>query len=175
MHNQNREEIRQAALFSDCKDYRYLLYRELPGLLADKGEDNCIFIMCNPSTADEKQDDPTVRKCKQFATNWGYRHLWIVNLFAYRSPNKLDLMRLEDPVGPDNNTVIEGLFDIHGQGIKVCAWGVIHPGLTWRIKDFFNRFRDEEYHALTCTHGIKPGHPLYLPYKTRLVRYIPDH
>lgn len=44
-----------------------------------------MFIGLNPSTADETQDDPTVRRCIRYAQSWGYGALYMTNIFAFRA------------------------------------------------------------------------------------------
>jgi len=42
--------------------------------------------MClNPSTADEKADHPTVRRCIAYAQDWGYGAPCMTNRFAFRA------------------------------------------------------------------------------------------
>ena len=64
--------------------YRYLLWREwnakLPRLL---------WILLNPSTADERVDDPTLRRVLGFSRSYGFGGLEVVNLFALRSPHEI--------------------------------------------------------------------------------------
>lgn len=48
-------------------NYRYLLGRKW-----DENLQQVTFLMLNPSTADHEQDDPTLRKCINFAKFWGY-------------------------------------------------------------------------------------------------------
>ena len=74
------------ALFSDCEKYRYLLSREW-----DVKKHQIIFYWFKSSTADERIDDPTIRRCRGFAESWGYGKMYMLNLFAYRStdPNPL--------------------------------------------------------------------------------------
>ncbi len=45
----------------------------------------CDVLGLNPSTADETEDDPTIRRCINFAKTWGYGGLCMTNLFAYRA------------------------------------------------------------------------------------------
>ena len=53
--------FQDAKISSDGK-YRYSLVREW-----DKEKPKVLFIGLNPSTADEKTDDPTIRRCIGFA------------------------------------------------------------------------------------------------------------
>ena len=55
--------FQDAKISSDGK-YRYSLVREW-----DKEKPKVLFIGLNPSTADEKTDDPTIRRCIGFAKN----------------------------------------------------------------------------------------------------------
>ena len=55
------------AVFSPDRIYRYVLYR-----VWDEAKPRVMFIGLNPSTADESVDDPTIRRCKRFAADWGY-------------------------------------------------------------------------------------------------------
>ena len=46
----------------------------------------CImWIGLNPSTADEQQLDPTLRRIRGFSQTWGFTAFVITNLFAYRA------------------------------------------------------------------------------------------
>ena len=68
------------AVFSDDMVYRYRLWRTW-----DPDLPTCLFIMLNPSTADHEQNDPTIRRCLDFAKQWGYGQLLVGNLFALRA------------------------------------------------------------------------------------------
>jgi hypothetical protein len=70
-----------SAVFSADGIYRYRLERR--GLLAN--DRVCLFIMCNPSTADDVKNDPTLSRCCNYARNWGYGRLIVCNLFGQRS------------------------------------------------------------------------------------------
>ena len=65
-----------SAVISDCQRYRYWLER-------DRGERPLVFVMLNPSTADAEVDDPTIRRCRRFASDNGYTGIIVVNLYAF--------------------------------------------------------------------------------------------
>ncbi len=91
-------QARREAVFSDTYLYRYSLTITEPA-----GAGQLVVVMLNPSRADEMLDDPTVRRCRGFAVGWGYRHLQILNLFAYRATAVKDMKKAEDPVGSLND------------------------------------------------------------------------
>jgi len=90
---------KQHAMISDaklsvCRKYRYALWR-----IWDKSKPIVLFISLNPSTADEKEDDPTIRRCIGFAKSWGYGGLCMANLFAYRTKSPSEMMSAKDRLG----------------------------------------------------------------------------
>ena len=87
--------VRGRAGFSRCGRYRYWLRRRWNGDLPQ-----CTFIGLNPSTADARTNDPTLRRCINFADQWGYGSLLLVNLFALRSTDPRALRLSDDPQGP---------------------------------------------------------------------------
>src|SRR5438034_233293 len=111
------------AVFSEDGLYRYTLRRSWA-----KGPRLC-FVMLNPSKADDQIDDPTTRCCVRFAKSWGYGSLIAANLFAYIATNPEELLRVEDPVGPDNDVYI--LRAHIGSTDTVAAWGS-HPAIDGR-------------------------------------------
>lgn len=80
-----------------------------------------LFIGLNPSTADETDDDPTIRRCVGFAKNLGYGGLCMANLFAYRATVPSVMMSARDPVGPVNDEWLSRLSS--DAGIIIAAWG----------------------------------------------------
>lgn len=116
-----------------------------------------MFIGLNPSTADETQDDPTVRRCIRYAQSWGFNALYMTNIFAFRTPFPLLMKRAQDPVGPDNDeTLIRLAADA---GIVIAAWGT-HGAHMQRGKAVRRMIPD--LHVLKLTKGDHPCHPLYL-------------
>jgi hypothetical protein len=87
----NRAVIR-TALFSRDRRFRYRLGRRWV-----EGAAVC-FVLLNPSTADEMQDDATVRRCIAFAKAHGFDALEVVNLYAYIATDPADLRRAGYPV-----------------------------------------------------------------------------
>ena len=146
------------AIISSCGRYRYTLERQL-SMLGKRGA--CLFIMLNPSTADAELDDPTIRRCKGFAEGFGYNHLIVVNLFAFRATKPADLYKSGDPVGPHNDTHIRRAMK--RSGLVICGWGSNDAlGRDTNIK----RFAVDTQTELKClgkTKGGAPKHPLYLP------------
>ena len=178
--HQIRAEINlNKTLISSCGQYRYRLHRHTPLQITIPGmserrrlKKNCIFVMYNPSTADAHEDDPTVKKCRKFAGLWHFDNMWIVNLFALRSPDKKAIFRVEDPVGPDNDTVIQCLMRCYPRALIVLAWGVVPEIMGWRADEFLKKHKGCRH--LLCLGTTKDGHPLhplYLPYDTQLETY----
>lgn len=149
-----RAIMERTAIFSACRTYRYALWRRWGG---DR-RDYAMFIGLNPSTADETNDDPTVRRCIGYAQDWGYSGLCMTNLFAFRATQPADMKAVSDPVGPDNDKMLRQLAS--GAGVVVAAWGThgTHMGrasLVLAMLPFL--------HCLRLTKDDHPAHPLYLP------------
>lgn len=175
-----------SAVFSACRTWRYTLTRRVadlacaPGCRADEGsglhsvdcrtvETTALFVCLNPSTADETQNDPTVRRCISFAKRWGYTQLVVCNIFALCSTDPDALYGHDDPVGPENDRYLVE----HAQWADfiVCAWGN-HGDLRDRGKSVASELAAwDEIHALGFTGRGQPKHPLYLPSLTRPVKW----
>lgn len=104
------------AKLSDCRKYRYALWRTW-----DESKSYAMFIGLNPSTADETENDPTIRCCITFAKEWGYGGLCMANLFAYRATEPSDMMSAQDPVGLKNDICLKNLAK--DAGVLIAAWG----------------------------------------------------
>ena len=95
----------------------------LPGDLGS-GVGSCNFIMLNPSTATEIEDDPTIRRCKGFVRDWGYRYLIVTNLSPRRtpSPRRLRAYGLERLEIHERNVSVLEHHATHSN-LVVAAWG----------------------------------------------------
>lgn len=151
------QDNRRGAKFSDCREYRYRLWRTW-----DVGKPTLAFVMLNPSTADEVKNDPTVRRCIGYAKDWGYGTLVVGNIFALRSTDPQGLYEHDDPVGPEND---EHLREIVSEADKVvAAWGS-HGEYQGRGREVAEMLEGELV-ALDTTKAGQPNHPLYQPKDT---------
>ena len=124
--------LRRSAAFSDDGAYRYSLVRawECDAGAAESG--HLVVVGMNPSTADAARDDPTIRRCIDFARRWGHAELRVVNLFGYRSLTPAALRDAADPVGAGNDAAIAAAAA--GAGRVLCAWGSWSAGATLALR-----------------------------------------
>jgi hypothetical protein len=142
--------------------YRYALWRELTVASTPR---RVAFVMLNPSTADGRRDDPTIRRCCGLARTWGYDQVAVYNLFALRATDPRELRRALasgiDPVGPANDRYLEVGSAV--ADLVVCAWGN-HGDLGGRASEVIAHLRaaGRRLHHLGLTRHGQPRHPLYL-------------
>lgn len=159
--------VDMGADFSPCRTWRYRLWR-----IWEPAKPSVLFLMLNPSTADETRNDPTVERCQRYAVRWGYGGLYVCNLFALRSTEPRELYSHQDPIGPQNDAAI--LATAAKSGMVVCAWGE-HGSLRERNGEVQEMLRRHGI-ALSCLRLTKRGHPchpLYLPKDLRAMSYKP--
>lgn len=116
-----------------------------------------MIIGLNPSTADEKDDDQTIRRCVDFAKSWGYGGLCMANLFAFRATEPADMFAEKYPVGSGND---EWLVKLSAKaGVIVAAWGNdgAHLGRSREVIRLLPNL-----HYLKMNKTGEPAHPLYL-------------
>lgn len=148
--------------------YRYWLERTW-----DKDKPAVAFVMLNPSTADAKTDDPTIRKCIGFARHWGYGGIVVANLFAFRATKFKDLQRALDPIGGTRNYgFLQRALDDYKT--IVCAWGV-HGSHLDQDRVFLQMAEraaaTPRLRCLKLTAARHPTHPLYVSYDQPLISY----
>ena len=151
-----------SAIFSTCGRYRYSLTRVIGGRLF--GARRMLTIcMLNPSTATAEMDDPTVRRCMNFAIYNKFDGLRIVNLFAWRATNPSELPHVDDPVGPENDQWIQ--HAVRTSDTLICAWGNKGRG-GGRAAEVWKWLLRRHKHIRRfgpLTKAGEPSHPLYLP------------
>lgn len=145
------------AVYSPCERYRYALTR-----IWGNGP-RVLFVMLNPSTATEVQNDPTVERCERRARALGYGGFRVCNIFAWRDTDPRAMRAAADPVGPANDAAIrDGAL---WSDAIVCAWGT-HGAHLDRGRQVETLLRAT---GRTLTHlGLSkdghPKHPLYIAY-----------
>ena len=155
--------IKTGARFSPCRTWRYKLWRRW-----SPAGPMVAFIGLNPSTADEINDDPTVRRCLGFARRWGFGGMYMLNVFAYRSTNPRALMAAADPVGPRNGAALR--TTCRRCDMVVVCWGV-WGRLCDRGEVVIELLGGMPIHCLGTTREGHPKHPLYLRSSTMPVRF----
>lgn len=146
--------MNRQTIFSRCRTYRYILWREWERM----NPSYAMFVGLNPSTADETEDDPTIRRCVNYAKRWGYGALCMTNLFAYRATDRDVLKAYPYPIGTENDRwLVEVAKDAE---IVVAAWGI--DGVHLQRDRAVIRLLGKNLVCLSKTKGGHPGHPLYL-------------
>ncbi|MDD9719266.1 DUF1643 domain-containing protein [Sulfitobacter sp. PR48] len=146
------------AVYSDCEAYRYSLTR-----VWDAAALKVMFVMLNPSTATEVQNDPTVERCERRARHLGYGGFRVTNIFAWRATDPRDMRAADDPVGPENDSMLaEGMV---WADHVIAAWGVhgAHLDRGPQVARMLGAGAVPLFH-LGLSKAGHPRHPLYLPY-----------
>jgi hypothetical protein len=142
------------ANFSRCRQFRYTLWRRW-----DDSRPLVMMIGLNPSTADARRNDPTIRRCIGFAESWGHGGLIMTNLFAFRATYPTDLKAAADPVGPRNDWWIRRAA---AQADRIVAlWG--NDGSWLNRSARIQGMLAGRLQCLRLNAGGQPAHPLYLP------------
>lgn len=147
--------VTSRAYYSPCERYRYGLERvwgQGPSLL---------YVMLNPSTADELRNDPTIERCQRRAVQLGFGAMRIANLFAWRATRPEDLRKARAPVGTENDALLRAWHD--QADMTLAAWGV-HGALMGRGPALAAALPGALHH-LGLTRDGHPRHPLYVSYK----------
>lgn len=149
------------AVFSPCEKFRYTLER----YWAPVPTRYCMFLMLNPSTADDENDDPTITRCINFAQAWGYDGLYVGNLYAYRAtlPGHMwhEWRQGKDIIGPSNDTWLRKLA--RRSETIIAAWGSqAEEERVWYVRVLLNLTRPTPLHYLQLCNNGMPSHPLYL-------------
>ena len=152
--------MKRIAVMSGCGRYRYELWRKWSsGLGVDAKTGFPLFIMLNPSTADGKTDDATIRRVVCFAKAWQYSQVCVVNLFGLRTTYPEILLVHEDPVGRYNKERV--IARAKEADRIVCAWGV-HGEYQAAGEVLLRRLKGEGVgDKLMCFGKTKDGHPLH--------------
>jgi hypothetical protein len=147
------------ARFSPCKRYRYWLARPCGASVR-----TLLWVMLNPSTADAKVDDPTIRRCIGFAELFGFGRLEVVNLYAWRATDPDAMFRSAsegvDIVGPSNDSEIVEAARSASQ--VIAAWGADARAVARACEVLNLLSRITDVCCLARSKDGSPRHPLYL-------------
>lgn len=151
-------DAHSTAVYSDCERYRYLLTRTW-----DAGGTRALFVMLNPSTATEVQNDPTVERCERRARALGHGAFRVTNIFAWRATDPRDMRAAADPVGPGNDQAIAESCPWADR--IICAWGThgAHLGRGAEVERLM-RATGLPLYTLGLSKDGHPRHPLYIGY-----------
>lgn len=146
------------ALYSDCENFRYSLTR-----VWDAKPGKVLFIMLNPSTATEVENDPTVERCERRARALGFGGFRVCNIFAWRATDPRNMRAQGDPVGPENDISILDGCDWADQ--IICAWGThgAHRKRGAEVAELLRQTGRPLMHLGLSKAGF-PKHPLYIAY-----------
>lgn len=153
------------AIYSDCERYRYSLSR-----IWDADAKRVHFVMLNPSTATEVQNDPTVERCERRARTLGFGSFTVTNIFAWRDTDPRGMKAAHDPVGPANDRAI---LDASGGADQIiAAWGThgAHLGRGAVVEALLRAHGKPLYH-LGLSKAGHPKHPLYIAYSEQPRRW----
>jgi hypothetical protein len=151
------------AVYSPCERYRYLLTR-----VWSAGAPRALFVMLNPSTATELQNDPTVERCERRARALGFGAFRVTNIFAFRATDPRVMRAEPDPVGPLNDAAIDDSarhWVRDGADRIICAWGThgAHMARGPAVEHLL-RTTGRPLFTLGLTQDGHPKHPLYIGY-----------
>ena len=152
-------DAESTAVYSDCEAYRYLLTR-----VWNPDGQKALFVMLNPSTATETQNDPTVERCERRARALGFGAFRVTNIFAFRATDPRVMRAQPDPVGPANDAAISQSAAEWADRI-ICAWGTHGVWLDrGRHVETLLRATNHPLYTLGLTQDGHPKLPLYIGY-----------
>ena len=165
IRSHTKGDAHSIAQYSDCEQYRYALTK-----VWELETSQVVFVMLNPSTATEVQNDPTVERCERRARTLGFGGFQVINIFAWRSTDPKKMRVAKDPIGPDNDNTI----------MKACRWGdqIIaawgthgsHLNRGSEVEKILRKSNKPIFH-LGLSKGGHPKHPLYIAYAQRLEKW----
>ena len=152
-----KNKILRKAKFSKDKKHRYELSRHW-----DLSKSDILFIMLNPSIANEDIDDPTIKRLISFTREFKHGGFFVANLFTYITPysktldtsiglTKLNLKTIKNLV----NKVDEVIY----------AWGnsIKEP------QELKNLVKNPKCFGKNL--NGTPKHPLYLSSNSKLIKF----
>lgn len=155
-----RIDMHTDAYFSPDRIYRYWLIR----IWDDSLPVNCTCGV-NPSKADEKENDPTIRKDIGFSERQGFGGLLKVNVSAYRSTDPKPA-RVHG-IGAENSPIdIRAYYELFGAKQFIACWGKNGRWFQSQVDALLQEFTEAVCFGRNS--DGTPRHTLYLKYDTPL-------
>lgn len=144
------DALDSGALFSPCRRFRYVLWRRW-----NPAAPVCAFITGAPGRGGETTDDLDVRRCSNYAHQWGYGALHMLSIFSWQPTPVMDLRDPSAAIGPRNN---EYLLQVgRAADLVVAAWGSI--GRLGERGSFVQTMLERAGVSLYCLWLGDDGHP----------------
>ena len=147
-------KISRSADISNDKKERFSLSR-----IWDSKKPKVLYIMLNPSYADHKLDDPTIRRLIFFSKKFRFGGFYVTNLFTQITPYPKEL-NMDNHLKKKNLKIISEL--IKKSNSIVYAWG----NLVSEPKELMKLI--ESPLCFGINKNGTPKHPLYLRSDTKL-------
>jgi len=157
------------AIYSSCEKYRYSLTR-----IWNEKAQKLHFVMLNPSTATEIQNDPTVERCERRARALNFGSFRVTNIFAWRDTDPKKMKCAKDPVGLLNNEAI--LDGSRWADCTIAAWGNhgAHMNRGLFVMGLLKKCGKPIFHLGISKVG-QPKHPLYISYNIQPKKWLGDN
>lgn len=166
IRHHNTAMAQSTAVYAPDGRHRYLLTR----VWQPQGR-RALFVMLNPSTATETQNDPTVERCQRRAVALGHGAFRVVNIFAFRATDPRMMKAAADPVGPDNDAAISD--SLGWADDVIAAWGTHGAHLArGAAVERMIRAAGVTPLVLALTRDGHPQHPLYVAYARQPVPWL---
>lgn len=147
-------KISRSADISNDKKERFSLSR-----IWDSKKPKVLYIMLNPSYADDELDDPTIRRLIFFSKKFRFGGFYVTNLFTQITPYPKEL-NMDNHLKKKNLKIINEL--IKKSNLIVYAWG----NLVSEPKELMKLI--ESPLCFGMNKNGTPKHPLYLRSDTKL-------
>ncbi len=158
------------AEFSECRKYRFALWR-----IWDRSKPLVMFVGINPSTANETDQDNTIKSVGRISKANGFGGFYMMNCFPFVSTDPEALRGYDKSVFDQqqfiaNNRKLKEVSELCAE--VVFAWGAFKVVKELgRNTDMAKMFPNAK--ALAILKDGSPKHPLYCKSETVFIPYSP--
>lgn len=149
--------------FSEDRQYRFALWR-----IWDRTKPLVMFIGLNPSTANETDNDPTIRSVGRIAKANGYGGFYMMNCFPYVSTDPQMMAIVPHDKDAENDKWLISISKLCH--VVVFAWGNFDIVKTLGKDEQLN-FLFPNAKALHINKNGSPKHPLYCKSDSTFIDY----